>query len=204
MRANEGTQSTMTEPIPVQRLTGRARDAYAAHLLALPPDDVRMRFGAPMTPEGIAAYVARIDFDCDEIFGVYGDALVLVGAAHLAFAGEFAEVGVSVLPAGRGHGVGAALVARAAERARNRFVPRRYMHCLAENAPMIRIARNAGMDVVVEAGDADAHVRLPPATPLSLASELISDRIALYDYALKSSVETWRRVGVAMAGAGRA
>ena len=72
------------------------------------------------------------------------------------------------------------------------------MHCLAENATMIRLARRAGMDVILEAGDADAHIALAPATPMSLTSELIADRVALYDYALKSNVETWRRVGVAM------
>ncbi len=73
------------------------------------------------------------------------------------------------------------------------------MHCLAENAAMIRLARHAGMDVVVESGDADAHVALSPANALSVTSEMLADRVALFDYALKSNVETWRRVGVAMA-----
>ena len=54
------------------------------------------------------------------------------------------------------------------------------------------------MDVVVEAGDADAHVALPPATPMSYTSEMMADRVALFDYALKSNVETLRRMGVAM------
>ncbi len=190
----------MDTPIPVQRLSANARDAYRAHLLALPPDDVRLRFGAPMAREGIAAYVARIDFAADEIFGVFGDAMRLDGAAHLAFGGELAELGVSVLPSARGRGIGHALVARAAEHARNRSVPRLFMHCLAENAAMIRIARNAGMEVVVDTGEADAHVALPPMTPASLASEALADRIALYDYALKSNVDAWRRVGIALAG----
>jgi hypothetical protein len=73
------------------------------------------------------------------------------------------------------------------------------MHCLAENAQMTRLARRAGMEVVIESGDADAYLVLPRATPLSLASELVSERLALYDYALKTHVETWRRVGMAMA-----
>ena len=64
-----------------------------------------------------------------------------------------------------------------------------------------RLARRAGMAVVVEAGDADAHVTLPPATPLSFTSEILADRIALYDFALKTHVEAWRRVGVTLAGA---
>jgi len=190
----------MPATLPVQRLSASAQGAYRAHLLALPPDDVRLRFGAPMAAEGIAAYVARIDFDADEIFGVFGEAMQLEGAAHLAFGRDLAELGVSVLPSARGRGVGHALVARAAEHARNRSVPRLFMHCLAENAAMIRIARHAGMEVVVDAGEADAHVALPPMTPASLASEALADRVALYDYALKSNVEAWRRIGVALAG----
>ena len=184
--------------IPVQRLSVHSRDTFRTHLQALGPDDVRLRFGTPLGQEAIAAYVERIDFDSDVIFGVFGGALMLEGAAHLAFSGDLAELGVSVLAHARGRGVGGALVRRAAEHARNRFVPRLYMHCLAENAAMIRIARRAGMSVVIEAGDADAHLSLPPATPLSVTSELLADRVALFDYTLKSEVETMRRIGVAM------
>ena len=188
----------MTPP-PVQRLGASAREAYLEHLLKLGPEDAHLRFGTTLSPEGIHAYVGHIDFGNDAIFGVYGEDLSLVGAAHLAFGGDLAELGVSVLSDARRRGVGGALIARAAEHARNRSTPRLYMHCLAENASMIRLARRAGMDVVVEAGDADAHVELPPATPLSVTSEMIADRVALFDYALKSNVETWRRMGVAIA-----
>lgn len=188
-------------PIPVQRLTANARSAYLAHLLALDVDDSHLRFGARLSPHAIAAYVDHIDFDVDSLFGVYGEELVLTGAAHLAFGGEIAELGLSVLPAARRQGVGGALIARAYEFARNRATPRLFMHCLAENAAMVRLAKRAGMDVVVEAGDADAYVALPPATPLSLTSELVAERVALFDYALKSNVDAWRRVGVAIARA---
>jgi GNAT superfamily N-acetyltransferase len=189
--------------MPVQRLGASAAGQYLEHLLALPPDDIRLRFGSALSVNTITQYVHGIDFDTDEVFGVHGDGLKLVGAAHLALSGDGAELGVSVLPGHRGQGVGGALVARAAEHARNRRVRRLFMHCLAENAAMIHVARGARMDVVIEAGDADAHVALPPADPRSLHSELMADRIALYDFALKSQVETMRRVGLALAGAGR-
>jgi len=189
--------------LPVQRLSASARAPYLAHLLALSGDDVRLRFGAPQGVSAITAYVDRIDFDADVIFAVHGDALALAGAAHLAFAGDLTELGVSVLPDVRRRGIGAALVARAAEHARNRRTQRLFMHCLAENAVMIRIAQRAGMTVVIEAGDADGHLALPPSTPMSVTSEMLADRVALYDYALKTNVETWRRMGVAMTGPSR-
>ena len=186
--------------LPVQRLSASAREPYLAHLLALSGADARLRFGAPQGAAAITAYVDRIDFDADVIFAVHGDALALAGAAHLAFAGDAAELGVSVLPQVRRRGVGAALVARAVEHARNRRTQRLFMHCLAENAVMIRIAQRAGMTVVIEAGDADGHLALPASTPMSVTSEMLADRVALYDYALKTNVETWRRMRVAMTG----
>jgi GNAT superfamily N-acetyltransferase len=189
--------------IPVQRLGAMAAAQYLEHLLALPPEDARLRFGSVVSAETIAKYVDSIDFDADEVFGVHGEGLKLVGAAHLAFSSNSAELGVSVLPDQRGRGVGEALVARAAEHARNRRVRQLYMHCLAENAVMIHIARRARMDVVIDSGDADAHVALPPADSSSLQSEFLAERLALYDFALKSHVETLRRVGLALAGGGR-
>ena len=186
---------------PIQRVGAYARDDLARHLRALDAEDRRLRFGVPLGDEAIDAYVARIDFDRDAVFALHDERLALVAAAHVGTGGDVAELGVSVLPVARGRGAGGALVARAAEHARNRATSRLYMHCLGENATMIRLARRAGMAVVVEAGDADAHVTLPPATPLSFTSEILADRIALYDYALKSHVEAWRRVGVALAGA---
>jgi GNAT superfamily N-acetyltransferase len=194
----------MSTALPVQRLAGSARDAYLAHLLALGPDDVRLRFGTALAGAAVTAYVDGIDFGTDAIFGVYDDRLALAGAAHLAFSRELAELGVSVVPGARRRGIGGALVARAAEHACNRAVPRLFMHCLADHATMVRIARRAGMDVVIESGDADALLVLPPATPLSLASELLADRVALYDHAMRTGVETWRRIGVALAEPTRA
>ena len=189
--------------IPVQRLGASAAAQYLEHLLALPPEDARLRFGSAVSAETIAKYVDGIDFDADEVFGVHGEGLQLVGAAHLAFSSDAAELGVSVLPGQRGRGVGAALVARAAEHARNRRIPQLFIHCLAENAAMIRIARRARMEVVIDSGDADAHVALPPADSRSRHSEFLAERVAIYDFALKSHVETLRRVGLALAGGGK-
>ena len=190
---------TQVTPIPVQRLSANARRAYLAHLLALEDDDVRLRFGSRLPPLAIEKYVDGIDFGRDALFGVHDAGMRLVGAAHLAFGDDLAELGLSVSADARRKGVGAALITRASEYARNRSKRRLFMHCLAENAQMTRLARRAGMAVAIESGDADAYLVLPWATPWSLMSESLAERLALYDYALKTHVETWRRVGVAMA-----
>jgi len=110
-----------------------------------------------------------------------------------------AELGISVLPEARRSGIGRALMQRAAVYARNRSVAKLHVYCLADNVAMMRLARRAGMEVVVESGDAEAHIALPAPTPSSIATEYIADNMALLDYAVRSSVETWRRVGVAFA-----
>ena len=184
--------------VAVQRLNEGARPLLAAHFLALSPEDRRLRFGSPLSPEGIVAYVERIDFDRDAVFGVHDDRLLVVGVAHAAFGDDLAELGLSVLPPHRGRGVGSALFERAAAHARNRFKARLFMHCLKENLAIMRIARRFGMAIVTDAGDADAHVALPPASAESITGEFVTDRFALYDYALKANVAAWNRIVAAL------
>ncbi len=190
--------------VAVQRLNDSARAAHLAHFLALPTEDRRLRFGSSLSPDGIAAYVDKIDFDRDAVFAVHDDHLALAGVAHVAFGDDHAELGLSVLPAHRGQGVGSALFERASAHARNRFVPRLFMHCLKENAPIMRIARRFGMDIVTDIGDADAHLELPPASPASITGEFITDKFAFYDYALKAHVAGWKRINAVLLGAASA
>lgn len=184
----------------IQRLNERESAALVAHFLALPTQDQRLRFGWSVSPQSIAAYADKIDFDRDAVFAVQNDRLALVGVAHVAFTEDLAELGLSVLPAHRGHGVGGALFERAAMHASNRFMPRLFMHCLKENAPIIRMARRFGMDIVTDIGDADAYLDLPPASPASITGEFVTDRLALYDYALKAHTAAWKRFNAALLG----
>ena len=176
----------------VQRLTEASRPALRQHFLSLDSEDVRLRFGVTISPASIINYVDRIDFDADAVFGVHDDDLALVGVAHVGFSGDLAELGVSVLSAHRGQGVGSALLARAAEHVRNRFVTRLFMHCLAENATMLHIARKLGMQICVDTGEADAFLKLAPADPASLTGEFVEQRLALFDYALKAQAMRMR------------
>jgi GNAT superfamily N-acetyltransferase len=167
----------------------------------LPSEDRRLRFGSPLSSDCITGYVDTIDFDRDAVFGVHDDHLALVGVAHVAFGEDLAELGLSVLPRHRGHGVGGALFERAATHARNRFIPRLFMHCLSENLPVMRIARRFGMHIVTEIGDADAHLELPPASHASITEEFVTDRFALYDHAIKAHAVAWRRINATLLGA---
>jgi GNAT superfamily N-acetyltransferase len=185
--------------IVTKELSRLQRDVLADHFLALAAEDRRLRFGVGLSDHGVRDYVAQIDFDRDAVFGVFDDEMRLAGVGHLARGEAFAELGVSVLPAQRGRGMGGALLARTHTHARNWGVPTLFMHCLAENGAMMHLARKQGMRIVAERGEADAYLELPPGDPASIANALFADRVALFDYALKSQAHAARRIAAAWA-----
>jgi len=175
-------------------LPASARDKLRAHFLSLPADDRRMRFGGTMSDAAVVAYVDRLDFDRDTIFGVYGDDLDLAGAAHLSVGDTAAELGVSVAPRHRRRGIGSTLVSRAAVHARNHGVQVLFMHCLSDNRAILRIASRLGMQVVRDGIESEAHLALGPATFASIASEFFEEGVALCDHSLRTHFLAARRL----------
>ena len=192
----------MTAPatIPVKRLSAVDRPALVAHFVKLADEDRRLRFGTARTDDSLAEYVESLDFDRDAVFGVFDDDLRLAGVAHVAVSPEFAELGVSVLPAARQHGIGTALFERANLFARTHYIRTMFTHCLTENRTMMRIASKAGMVIVTEAGEADARLELPPAGLTSITREMMADRVALLDYAMKAQLTAARRLAASLRG----
>jgi GNAT superfamily N-acetyltransferase len=172
--------------MPVRALSSIDRAELERHFLALDPEDRRLRFGATIGDAAVRAYVKRIAFDRDTVFGVADEDLRLLGVAHLARLEGAGELGLSVLKGHRLHGVGGALMARAVMRARNLGLRTLFMHCLAENDAILHLARKLGMDIVTDAPEADARLSLPPADASSFFGEVLEQRVALFDHALKT------------------
>jgi GNAT superfamily N-acetyltransferase len=167
------------------------------HLLALSEDDRVLRFGHLASDERIQTYVGQLDFDRDELFGVFDRKLRLSAMVHLAFepaapgtgAGPAgAEFGISVLPSLRGRGIGGLLFEHAATLARNRGVRTLLIHLARDNAAMLAIVRRAGATVNFEGPDALASVQLPADTLGSQIQELLGHQAAEIDYRLKLQV----------------
>jgi len=186
--------------VPIRSLGERHRDRILEHLLALAPRDRYLRFGYPASDEQVEAYVAGIDFDRDELFGIFNRKLALVGNAHLAFpvtadgAPVRAEFGVSVLDSGRGRGFGTRMLEIAMLRARNRGAKALLIHALSENAAMLHVARKAGASVVRDGNEAEAVLALPPDDFASRVGELFEQHAAELDYQLKvhaQQVDPW-------------
>lgn len=158
------------------------------HFTALGSEDRYLRFGIALKDEQIEAYVDRIRFGEDAVFGVYADDLALIAVAHLASRADPAELGLSVLPEARGKGIGTLLFQRAVMRARNLRIVEIFMHCLANNGTVLHIARKAGMRVVFTHSEADAWLVLPPGTAATFGQEVVQDHAALLDWAMKAAL----------------
>jgi len=188
--------------VPIRSLGPRHHDRIVAHLLSLEESDRYLRFGYPATDAQIARYVDTLDFDQDEVFGVFNRRLELIAMAHLAHPnapadpkrGAMAEFGVSVIRKARGRGFGARLFEHSVLHARNRGVQTLFIHALSENTAMLKIARNAGATVERDGSESDAWLRLPPDTFVSHVEEMMGEQAAEFDYQLKRHASQVQRI----------
>jgi len=183
--------------VAIRAIPVKHRRKVADHLLALSPGDRYLRFGYGARDEQINQYVDRLDFDRDEIYGIYNRHLALVAVAHLAYSVDAelqscAEFGVSVLPHVRGRGLGARLFDRAMVHARNEGVRLFFIHALSENVAMLRIARKSGAVVERDGSESEAWLELEAASLDSRLDEFLDDRIAAVDYRLKAQLKQVR------------
>ena len=176
--------------VPIRAIGAEHTPELLAHFLALGEEDRYLRFGYAASDAQIKAYVTRIDFLRDEVFGVFNRKLELIAAAHIALSCQpkqacQAEFGVSVLESGRGKGIGTRLFQRAAMFARNRGIEMLTMQCLTQNAAMMRIARRAGMEVQVEGSETEACLKVPQRGIFSHLDEWVENATGQLDFAIK-------------------
>jgi ribosomal protein S18 acetylase RimI-like enzyme len=180
--------------VPIRSLSAGHKPRILAHLLALDASDRYLRFGYAAADEQVARYVEQIDFERDEVFGVFNRRLELVALAHLAYEPDVAgppgrprgaEFGVSVAVRARGRGYGSRLFDHAVLRARNRGVETLVIHALTENVAMLKIVRHAGAQVENLGSDTEAWLRLPPESALSHVEAMVEQRVGELDYQFK-------------------
>lgn len=196
MTENQEVNKPYSVVVPIRSIGPSHRERIAKHLMALDEQDRYLRFGYAANDEQIQRYVAGLNFDRDDIFGIYNRKLELIAMAHLAFSSdpehlECAEFGVSVLKKARGRGYGARLFDRAVMHARNEGIELLFIHALSENTAMLKIARNAGATLERVGSETDAYLRLPPATLDSRMTEMLDEQLAQTDYRLKAQAKSF-------------
>jgi RimJ/RimL family protein N-acetyltransferase len=187
--------------IPVRALSERHRRLIKGHLLALSPQDRYLRFGYLASDEQVTKYVAGLNFERDEIYGIFNRRLQLIAMAHLALesapqAQSCAEFGVSVSSDARGKGLGTLLFQRAMLHAQAANVDLLFIHALSENEPMLKIARKAGAVIENHGGEVEAHIRLPvqdfSERVETAVKDAVADGIGVVDYRLKQrALQFW-------------
>lgn len=178
--------------VPIRSMSERHRERISTHLLALNESDRYLRFGYPATDAQIERYVASLNFERDELFGIFNRRLELIALAHLAYVpvshpedAAMAEFGVSVAGHARGRGYGARLFERAVLQARNRGCDRLFIHALSENTAMLKIARRAGALVERDGSESEAWLKLPPDSLASQMGQLMERHAAELNYQFK-------------------
>lgn len=170
------------------------------HLLSLNAIDRYLRFGFAATDEHIIHYVHSLNFDRDEIYGIFNRDLQLLAMAHLATCDQTnpkeqkqisVEFGVSVHASARGRGYGHQLFKRALMHARNANAPTILIHALSENAPMLKIARKAGATLEREGGETQALLKVPKGNFKTRLAELFTDHYAQTNYSIKEDVKNF-------------
>ena len=191
--ANAAAPGCRLSWVPIRSLTSRHRSRIQTHLQSLDEHDRYFRFGYQANDAQIARYADSIDFERDEVFGIFNRHLELIAMAHLAYEtspkltarGAMAEFGVSVAAKACGRGYGARLFDRAAMHARNDGVDLMFIHALSENTAMLKIARNAGATVERDGSEAEAYLRLTPPTFDTRMTEMLEEQLAQADYRIK-------------------
>jgi acetyltransferase len=132
----------------------RAEDEERFHdgFAKLSPEDVRMRFFAPMNhlPDDMAFNLTHIDYDREMAFVMVrksDGALVGVSRMVIGPGREKAEFAVVVRSDLKGHGIGRHLMKRLVDYARAQRIGYLYGDILRENVPMIEFMRGLGFAV---------------------------------------------------------
>jgi GNAT superfamily N-acetyltransferase len=195
--AGKAVSSANWSWVPVRSLGRRHRERILAHLMALGESDRYLRFGYVATDVQLSKYVDMLDFDRDEVFGIFNRRLELIAMAHLAHpnaieakpgqkrGSAMSEFGVSVLPKARGRGFGKRLFEHAMLHARNRGVRVMFIHALSENTVMLKIARHAGAKVQRDGSESEAWLELPDDTIASHVGQMVEQQVAELDYRFK-------------------
>lgn len=127
------------------------KQALVTHLHSLSQHDKYLRFGYPITDEGIETYVNRsFDLEQSQWFGMFDDDDNIIASVHTVMVtSSKAEMGLTVDVSLRGQGYGQVLFDRGLCWARAHGAKQVYMQCLSENKAIQHIARKNNMTIAM-------------------------------------------------------
>lgn len=174
-------QTTIRDGV-LRRLTPADLSGFRDHLLRLDAQSRQSRFGMEASDDFVAAYALRCFGIDDVIYGFVVDGKVR-GAGELRGigynlplgVGANAEAAFSVEAEWRRQGIGAQLMARIVRAARNRRARTLYMACLANNEPMLSLARKFSAELRFEPQGPDGEIAPRAPTTATFLDEAMDD-----------------------------
>lgn len=170
-------------PHLVYRLQPHEYNRYREHLLALDQHSKYLRFGYQIRDEMINTLCDKFESNPKQhkLFVIENDDLEVVGAGHISLEGEELELAFSVLKDYQGQGMGSSLMSRTVEWCQNRGIKGGCMVCLTSNAAIKKLAQKHGI-LINDHGETLADIKIPDATAVSVAHEVIDSNMAKFDH----------------------
>jgi GNAT superfamily N-acetyltransferase len=164
----------------------RDRLALESHFAALGIEDLRNRFCGSIRPEIVSQYIDQLSVTGVPTYGIFNPGHAIVAVCQLGQSERDLEVGLTVLPTYRRQGLARALLSRSASYARARGLKALVIHCLADNTPMLSLARRIGMRVENSHGEVDGCLTLRAGTALDFWTEIAYDQEGIADSVMRS------------------
>lgn len=187
-------------PMVFRKLWPGEAAVLAEHLLRLDRDDRLLRFGRPVGDAAIRAYCNDTEWLRSVVLGGFlGGTMRAAGEIKL-LDGRWpprAEIAVTVERPYQDRGVGTRVLRRLIVIARNRFVERIYMICMADNRKMQRVARKFGTILVFSDSQVEGRIIPPFPDAWSIFGEAAEDALALAQSAATSFLGVAREPRVA-------
>jgi RimJ/RimL family protein N-acetyltransferase len=163
------------------------------HLLRLRREDRLLRFGRPVGDESIRGYCAETDWMRTIVLGGFVGGQMRAAGEIKLLDGHWpprAEIAITVEGPFQDKGVGTRVLRRLIVIARNRFVERIYMICMADNRRMQRIARKFGTILVFSDSQVEGQIVPPFPDAWSMFGEAAEDALAFAQSAANSFLGT--------------
>lgn len=166
--------------------------AILDHLLRLDTEDRYMRFFAAVNDDVLTLYVKdKMSLEESKAFGIYdpNDRDKLIAFAHLTGEEKIAygcraELGISIDKNFRNMGLASRLLDRVLTHCRAHGVNTLFMSCLRQNVTMQRLAKRAGLRLVLDHQEALAELNLPEYPvdkAISISHEIAYEQISIMD-----------------------
>lgn len=164
--------------VSYRKLSKADDPAIIRHFLRLSPDDRHKRFFGPVKKEVIQKLCADRPWRESVVFGAFVKGTMrgvgeLVWHWPTSLAG--AEIALSVEAKYQNAGLGSDLLGRLLMTARNRYVGRVNMLCLADNIRMQRVAKKFEAELVFQQSETEGRIWPPMPSYISIIQEALGD-----------------------------